>query len=61
MNERKCGTCKWWKGPPDKYGCADCVFQVKLPDSVYEGVDKEIMFREEGTECECWEPSPKRR
>lgn len=52
--KQRCGTCRWWE--LNRLGTyKPCFFDVNVPDSVSEYIEKVDMRENQGTNCPCYE------
>ena len=60
MNEKRCGTCRWWKshallGWPENIG-GECEYEPVLPECFNNFTEiRYPMNADQGESCECWE------
>jgi hypothetical protein len=55
VNEKCCGTCRWWEPREDHETRGECMwhFSHPLPDAV--SYNQSYMQASEGIGCRCWE------
>ena len=65
MNEKRCGTCRWWdswalKGRPQSER-GSCEYEPVLPDCFEGPTDSRYSMKEnQGKDCPCWQTKEKR-